>query len=61
MDDISIVEKAINLEMEAERRYAEQIKTMKDPFLVAFLEGLRRNEEEHGDFLMGMLKRLKGG
>lgn len=61
MDDISFIEEAIKLEMEAEKRYAEQIKTMKDPFFVGFLEGLRRNEEEHGDFLRGMLRRLKGG
>lgn len=61
MDDTSIIEEAIKLEMGAERRYAEQLKSMKDPFLVAFLEGLRRNEEEHGDFLKGMLRRLKGG
>ncbi|MEK6693599.1 MAG: hypothetical protein AABY44_09270 [Nitrospirota bacterium] len=61
MDDISLIEEAIKLEMEAEKRYAEQIKTMKDPFLVGFLEGLRRNEEEHGNFLRGILERLKGG
>ncbi len=61
MDDISIIEEAIKLEMEAERRYAEEIKTIKDPFLVGFLEGLRRNEEEHEDFLRRMLRRLKGG
>lgn len=61
MDDISIIEEAINLERKAEERYGEQLKTMKDPFLVAFLEGLRRNEEEHRDFLREMLKRLKGG
>lgn len=61
MNDILIIEEAIKLEKNAEKRYSEQIKTVKDPFLIAFLEGIRRNEEEHGEFLRGMLKRLKGG
>ncbi len=60
MTDIEIAKEALKLEEAAEKRYREQEHLLKDPFLVALVEGLRRNEEEHGNFLREAVRRLGG-
>ncbi len=60
MTDIEIAKEAVKLEEEAEKRYREQEHLLKDPFLVALVEGLRRNEEDHGNFLREAIRRLGG-
>lgn len=60
MTDIDIAKEALKLEEDAEKRYREQEHFLKDPFLVALVEGIRRNEEHHGDFLREAIRRLGG-
>ena len=58
-NDISLIEEAIRLEIEADERYRAYQQKSKDPFIVAFIEGVRRNEENHRASLEAILRRIR--
>ncbi len=58
--DLKILEHALALEIEANKRYHEQHDIVKDPKIHALLEGLHRNEIDHEKIIREHIARLIG-
>ncbi len=58
-NDISLIEEAIRLEIEADERYSAYQQRSKDPFIVAYIDGIRRNEQNHRASLEAVLRRIR--
>jgi rubrerythrin len=58
--DLCIMGKSLLLEQLASARYAEDQRTTKDPIILALLQGLMRNEDDHQRELLRNIERLKG-
>ena len=59
-NDLKILEQALALEIEANRRYQEQHDIVKDPEIHTLLEGLHRNEVDHEKIIREHVTRLIG-
>lgn len=59
-NDLKILERALALEIEANRRYQEQHDIVKDPEIHTLLEGLHRNEVDHEKIIRDHILRLIG-
>lgn len=59
-NDLKILEYALALEIEANKRYQEQHDIVKDPEIHTLLEGLHRNEVDHEKIIREHIMRLIG-
>jgi hypothetical protein len=57
-DTIRMLRDTLALERAATARYADHQRWTNDPRLCAFWEGLRRNEHEHRESVLGALRAL---
>lgn len=59
-NDLKILEYALALEIEANKRYQEQHDIVKDPEIHTLLEGLHRNEVDHEKIIRKHIMRIIG-
>ena len=59
-NDLKILEQALALEIEANKRYQEQHDIVKDPEIHTLLEGLHRKEVDHEKIIREHVARLIG-
>jgi len=58
--DLRMMGRSLILERLAATRYAEHQRVTSDPFVLALLQGLQRNEEDHERELLAHIEALKG-